>query len=80
MSARTNLAPEQLELLSRKLDEVAAASGRLGRKDWIMFAVGNLTNVVLSAALPPEDAKALFVSMNEALGWVFENALRLLGA
>jgi len=44
-----------------------------------MFVVGNLTNVVLSAALRPDAAKAFFVSINDALGWVLENALRLLG-
>jgi hypothetical protein len=78
VSRRPDISPEQLELLSRKLDEVAAASERLGRKDWIMFAAGTLTNVAIGAAFEPEVTKTVFTAMNGAFGWVFQNALRLL--
>lgn len=79
-SSRQDVSEEQFELLSKKLDEIATASERLGRKDWIMFVIGNLTNFAMGAALAPEAAKALITAFNSNLGWVFQNALRLLGA
>ena len=78
MCARNDVEPEKLELLARKLDEIAAASQRMGRKDWAMFVAGSLTNVIVGAALAPEAARALLVATNSALGWVFQNAIRLL--
>lgn len=80
IAKRKDLSDEQLDLLHRKLQEVADAASRLGRKDWIMFATGTITNTVTSAAFPPEAARAIFVAMNDGLAWIFENALRLLGA
>lgn len=78
MSKRTDIEPDKLELLSLKLDEIAAASQRMGRKDWAMFVTGTLTNVIVGAAFAPEAAKALLIATNSALGWIFQNAIRLL--
>ena len=78
MSGRDDVEPEKLELLTRKLDEIAAASQRMGRKDWAMFVAGSLTNVIVGAAFAPEAARALLLATNSALGWVFQNAVRLL--
>jgi hypothetical protein len=77
---RKDVTPEQLAMLKGKLDEIADASTRLGRKDWIMFSAGTLTNVVVAAAFAPEAAKALFAALNTHLSWVFQNALRLAGS
>lgn len=80
MSTRADVNPEQLDFLRSKLSEIALASSRLGRKDWIMFVIGTLTNVITSVAFPPEAAKALISFLNAELSWVFQNALRLLGS
>jgi hypothetical protein len=80
MANRLDVTPQQCELLRAKLDEIADASTRIGRKDWIMFAAGTLTNVVVGAAFSPEAAKALFTALNDELSWVFQNALRLAGS
>lgn len=77
---RKDVTPEQLAMLKGKLDEIADASTRLGRKDWIMFSAGTITNVVVGAAFSPEAAKALFAALNTHLSWVFQNALRLAGS
>lgn len=77
MANRQDITPAQLTMLRAKLEEIAEASSRLGRKDWVMFAAGTLTNVVVCAAFAPEAAKALFVALNAELAWVFNNALRL---
>lgn len=78
LAARKDVSPEQLDALKRSLDELADASTRIGRKDWIMFAAGTLTNVCVGAAFAPEATKALFQLANQHLGWLFQNALRLL--
>ncbi|HZW24235.1 MAG TPA: hypothetical protein VFF26_02015 [Gallionella sp.] len=80
ISDRKDVTPQQLAMLKAKLDEIADASTRLGRKDWIMFSAGRLTNVVVGAAFSPEAAKALFTALNTHLSWVFQNALRLAGS
>ncbi len=80
MASRSDITPEQLAFLSSKLQEIADASKRLGRKDWIMFVAGTLTNVVVGAAFSPEATKALFTALNKELSWVFQNALRLVAS
>jgi hypothetical protein len=67
MQARNDISPEQLAFLKEKLVEIAEASKRLGRKDWIMFVAGTMTNVVIGAAFAPEAAKALFSALNAEL-------------
>ncbi len=70
--------PEQLDLVTRKLDEIQAASQRLGRKDWINYVAGALTSMCVSAAFTPEARNALFKSVNAAFEWLLSTALNLL--
>lgn len=78
MANRLGLEPDKLDFLGRKLDEIIDASQRMGRKDWSMFVAGTMTNVIVGAAFAPHEAKALLLATNSALGWVFQNAIRLL--
>ena len=78
MSERPDVTPEQLDLISRKLDEMQASSERLGRKDWMNLAVGTLTGIVVNAALGPDIGKILFQAAGAALSWLIGNTLRLL--
>jgi len=78
LSRRSDVTPEQMDLISRKLDEMRAASERLGRKDWMNLAVGTLTSIVVTAALDREVAKALFQAASTALSWLFGMPLQLL--
>lgn len=80
MAKRSDVTPAQIAMLATKLDEIAEASTRLGRKDWIMFVAGTMTNIVVGAALAPDAARALFTLLNSHLAWVFQNALRLAGS
>ena len=75
---REDLTPQQIDYVSRKLNEMAEAAERLGRKDWINLAVGTLTNVVVSAALNPEVAKFIFQAVGNALSWLVGSPLKLL--
>ncbi|MDO9113431.1 MAG: hypothetical protein Q7U63_06495 [Polaromonas sp.] len=69
---------EQLLLIYRKLDEVHAASGRLGRKDWLNYVAGSLTGLCVSAAFAPEVTRGFFQAVNSAFSWLFANAPVLL--
>ena len=73
-----DITPEQADYISRKLDELADAANRLGRKDWINFAMGMLANIVISAALEPDGAKFLFKTAGHALEWLFGGSIKLL--
>lgn len=69
---------EQLSLINRKLDEIAAASERLGRKDWLNYVAGSLTGLCISAAFAPDTTKSFFTAVNSAFSWLFSNAPALL--
>ncbi len=70
--------PEQMEFLGRKLDDLAAAATRMGRKDWINLAVGMLTNTIVGAALSSDAAKLVFRAAGAALSWVWGSTIQLL--
>jgi hypothetical protein len=78
ISGRSDVTPEQLEYISRKLDEMRSASERLGRKDWMNLAVGTLTSVIVTTALDPTVARALIAAAGTALSWLFGGSLKLL--
>lgn len=78
MSQRRDVTPEQLSYISRKLDEMKAASERLGRKDWMNWVLGVLTSVVVVAAFQPDVARALFKATSTALSWLFGEGMKLL--
>lgn len=71
-----NCGPEQLDLILRKLDEMREASQRLGRKDWINFAIGTLMNVIAAATLDRDTAKTLLGMVSKGLSWVFQQLLQ----
>jgi hypothetical protein len=70
--------PEQLDLISRKLDEIRSASERLGRKDWVNYVAGTLTSLCISAAFAPDTTRALFKLVSRAFEWLFEQMSVLL--
>jgi hypothetical protein len=78
MSERSDIKPEQLDLISRKLDEMQHASERLGRKDWMNYAIGTLTSIIVTAAFAPDVAKALLKAAGTALSWVYSGGILLL--
>lgn len=78
ISQRSDVTPPQLDLISRKLDEMQDAASRLGRRDWMNLAIGTLTGIVVNAALGPEVGRALFRAADAALSWLFSGGLKLL--
>jgi hypothetical protein len=72
VSRTYSLSEPQVRLLEEKLDNLAAAAGRVGRKDWVLMAAGVMLSYVLTAALPPEAARdilgTLITSIDHVLG------------
>lgn len=60
----------QVQLVLTRLEEVQAATSRLGRKDWIVYVMGSLTSAAISAALAPDAARGLFHAVGAALAWL----------
>lgn len=79
MSDRIDVSDAQVNFILTKLDEMEVAAERLGRKDWINWALGTLTSVVVTAALDPAAAQALFRAADSALGWVLGASIQLIG-
>jgi hypothetical protein len=78
MSERSDVSPEQMDFIARKLDDMRDASERLGRKDWMSLAVGTLTSIIVTAAFTPNVAKAFLQVADAALSWLFGGGMRLL--
>ncbi len=78
MAQRTDLASEQLDYITRKLNEIDEASGRYGRKEWMNLVLGTLTSTAVQAGLESQTAKALFQAAGQALSWLYQGGLTLI--
>ena len=76
--ATSVLAPEQLELINRKLDDLVSGSKKFGKKDFAIYVLGTLTGVCVSAALSQEARTTLFDAMRSAFAWFSTTAPLLL--
>lgn len=75
MSQYGEASAEQLDLLSRKLDQIQSAAERLGRQDWIFFMFAVLVNLVIQAAFSDKAGRALFEAVAHAFEWLSQNLL-----
>lgn len=78
MGLRNDLMAEQLDLINRKLDDMEVAAHRMGKKDWMAYAVGTLTSMIVNAAIDTNVGKALFEVADVALSWLFDGALKMI--
>jgi hypothetical protein len=66
-----SLSGQQMQILNAKLDYLVDASRRLGRKDWINAFAGAVLGFILAAALPPESARYIFLTLLRAIGHLY---------
>lgn len=78
MGKRTDLQPEQQAFIAGQLDEMKVAAERLGRKDWLNWAVGTLTSIIVTLALSESTGKALMQAAGAALAWLTGGSIKLL--
>jgi hypothetical protein len=63
-----SLSEAQVQALDAKIDSVIDAAGRLGRKDWFGIFAGAILIYIVTAALPPESARDIFLGLVRAIG------------
>ena len=81
ISQTHSLSGPQMRLLEARLDYIAAAAGRVGRKDWLLMAAGVMLGYALTAALPPEAARDILGTLLTSIGHVLgRGPLELPGA
>jgi hypothetical protein len=57
--------------LEAKLDDIAAAAGRVGRKDWTLLVCGALLGAFVQGILPPEVVQDILRTTLDGLGSLF---------
>jgi hypothetical protein len=65
------LSASQMRALDAKLDYLADAARRLGRKDWLNVCAGAILGYILTAMLPPEAARDMFLRLLQAVGHLY---------
>ncbi|MEK6641110.1 MAG: hypothetical protein AABZ17_10635 [Nitrospirota bacterium] len=78
VATHAGLSAQQVDFITGKLIEMAAAADRFGRKDWINWALGTLTSIAMTAALDQAAAKVLFQAVGTALSWIVGSPIKLL--
>jgi thioester reductase-like protein len=66
------------ELVESRLNYLAEASERVGRKDWINLLLSVLIGIVVAAALPPETTREIFRFVGQVLHNVLQRQLLLM--
>jgi len=66
-----SLSDAQILHLEAKLDDIAAAAGRMGRKDWTLLVCGALLGTFVQGILPPEAVQDVLRMTLDGLGYLF---------
>jgi hypothetical protein len=66
-----NLPREQIARIEEKLDEVAEASKRMGRKDWLVFFLGTITALIITATVAAPVGEHIFTMAIHGLAHLF---------
>ena len=69
---------EQFTLLKEQLDEAAEATKRLSRKDWVLWFMGSVTSLAITAGFSPHAVQALMIAVDHSIGQGALFAIRLL--
>jgi hypothetical protein len=63
-----SLSATQLREVTARLDYLANATRRFGRKDWLVVCAGVMLSYTVTATLPPEAAPAMLLRLLRAIG------------
>lgn len=66
-----SLSEEQVLHLEARLDDIAAAAGRMGRKDWTLLVCGALLGVFVQGILPQEAVQDILRMTFDGLAYLF---------
>jgi len=71
LADRYPLSDEEISEVEVRLDEVAAAARRVGRKDWLLMFYGVMFTLIVTALLPPETVQRMMAMVSHGLGDLF---------
>jgi hypothetical protein len=71
LKERFELTNEQLEQVAERLDEAEEASKRMGRKDWLIFFLGTITALIITATVPAEVGEHIFGMVMQGIAHLF---------
>jgi hypothetical protein len=66
-----SLSEPSMQILKARIDYLIGAAGRLGRIDWRNAFAGAILGYVLGAALSPEDARHIVLTLFRAIGHLY---------
>ena len=66
-----SLSDAQILHLEAKLDDIATAAGRMGRKDWTLLVCDALLGTFVQGILPPEAVQDILRMTLDGLGYLF---------
>jgi hypothetical protein len=73
LASTQELTEDQLKIVRERLDYLVDASSRMGRKDWVLFATGVFTSIIVTAAFTPTAAHEFLRFAGGALTWILEH-------
>ena len=68
LADRYPLSDEEISEVEVRLDEVAAAARRVGRKDWLLMFHGVMFTLIVAALLPPGAVQRIMAMVSHGLG------------
>lgn len=71
LADRYPLSDEEISEVEVRLDEVAAATRRVGRKDWLLMFYGVMFTLIVAALLPPDAVRRMMAMVSHGLGDLF---------
>jgi hypothetical protein len=71
LADRYPLSDEEISEVETRLDEVAAATQRAGRKDWLLMFYGVMFTTIVAALLPPDAVQRVMAMVSHGLGDLF---------
>lgn len=66
-----SLSDSQRLSLEAKLDDIEAAAGRVGRKDWLLLVCGVMFSAIVTGLLPPEAVQEILAMLLHGLDHLF---------
>ena len=65
------LTSEQIAQVNERLDEVAEASERMGRKDWLIYFLGTITALIIAATITSGMGDHIFTTVIQGIAHMF---------
>jgi hypothetical protein len=65
-----SLSEAQIVHLEAKIDDIAAAAGRVGRKDWTLLVCGAMLGAFVQGILPPDAVLDILRMMLDGMGYL----------